>query len=118
MFSNEFCCAIENTYKKDFYSRLFLSKWAKADLLPKRPSERLWGEDTIQAGTFWGVLNVSLCTSGARIGYSHRGGSGHFFHSQVGGGKLEIFSLNLLSQVGGGNTFTQSSLDFTILHPM
>ena len=54
----------------------------------------------------------------ARIGYSYRGGSGHFFHSQVGGGKLEIFSLNLLSQVGGENIFTQSSLDFTILHPM
>ena len=29
----------------------------------------LWGKNTDQAGTFWGVLNVSLCTSGAQLGY-------------------------------------------------
>ena len=22
----------------------------------------LWGQDTVQTGTFWGVLNISLCT--------------------------------------------------------
>ena len=27
-----------------------------------------WGQDTDQAGTFWGVLNVSLCASGAQLG--------------------------------------------------
>ena len=27
----------------------------------------LWGQDTDQAGTFWGVLNVSLCGSGAQL---------------------------------------------------
>ena len=28
-----------------------------------------WGQNTDQAGTFWGVLNVSLCVSGAQLGY-------------------------------------------------
>ena len=28
-----------------------------------------WGQDTDQAGTFWGVLNVSLCASSAQLGY-------------------------------------------------
>ena len=27
-----------------------------------------WGEDRVQLGTFWGVLNVSLCASGAQLG--------------------------------------------------
>ena len=33
-----------------------------------------WGQDTDQAGTFWGVLNVSLRASGAQLGYklSHK----------------------------------------------
>ena len=28
-----------------------------------------WGQNTDQAGTFWGVLNVSLCASSAHLGY-------------------------------------------------
>ena len=28
-----------------------------------------WGQDTDQAGTFWGVLNVSLRAFGAQLGY-------------------------------------------------
>ena len=28
----------------------------------------LWGQDTIQAGIFWGVLNVLLCASAAQLG--------------------------------------------------
>ena len=28
-----------------------------------------WGQDTDQAGTFWGVLNVSLRDSSAKLGY-------------------------------------------------
>ena len=28
-----------------------------------------WGQDTDQAGTFWGVFNVSLHTSGAQLRY-------------------------------------------------
>ena len=28
-----------------------------------------WGQDTIQARIFWGVLNVSLCASSAQLGY-------------------------------------------------
>ena len=27
-----------------------------------------WGQDTVQLGTFWGVLNVSLCASGPELG--------------------------------------------------
>ena len=27
-----------------------------------------WGQDTVQTGTFWGVLNVSLRASGAQLG--------------------------------------------------
>ena len=26
-----------------------------------------WGQHTVQAGTFWDVLNVSLCASGAQL---------------------------------------------------
>ena len=26
-----------------------------------------WGQDTVWAGTSWGVLNVSLCASGAQL---------------------------------------------------
>ena len=26
------------------------------------------GQDTVRAGTFWGVLNVSLCAFGAQLG--------------------------------------------------
>ena len=29
-----------------------------------------WGQDTAQAGTFWGVLNVSLRASNAQLGVS------------------------------------------------
>ena len=29
----------------------------------------LLGQDTDQAGTFWDVLNVSLCASGAQLGF-------------------------------------------------
>ena len=28
-----------------------------------------WGQDTDQTGTPWGVLNVSLCASGAQLGF-------------------------------------------------
>ena len=28
-----------------------------------------WGKNTDQAGTFWGALSVSLCASGAQLGY-------------------------------------------------
>ena len=28
-----------------------------------------WGQNTNQAGTFWGVFNVSLRASGAQLGY-------------------------------------------------
>ena len=28
-----------------------------------------WSQDTDQAGTFWGVLNISLHASGAQLGY-------------------------------------------------
>ena len=27
-----------------------------------------WGQDTVQAGTFWGVRNVSLRASSAQLG--------------------------------------------------
>ena len=38
---------------------------AKASQWPARPSGRIVGpEVTVKAGTFWGVLNVSLCASG------------------------------------------------------
>ena len=30
---------------------------------------RSLGQDTDQAGTFWGVINVSLCASGAQLGF-------------------------------------------------
>ena len=28
----------------------------------------LWGQDTDQAGTFWGVVNISLCAFSAQLG--------------------------------------------------
>ena len=29
----------------------------------------LWGQDTDQAGTFWGVVNISLCAFSAQLGW-------------------------------------------------
>ena len=42
---------------------------AKASQWPAKPSGRIMGpEVTVKAGTFWGVLNVSLRASGANLG--------------------------------------------------
>ena len=41
----------------------------------------LWGQDTDQAGTFWGVLNVSLHASGAQLG--RIGSDGFSWHTDI-----------------------------------
>ena len=51
----------------------FLSISAKAPkklnrLSHSRLTVGLWDQDPVQLGTFWGVLNVSLCASGAQLG--------------------------------------------------
>ena len=37
----------------------------------------MWGQDTVQGGAFWGVLNVSLCASGAQLGLDNGNGNGN-----------------------------------------
>ena len=44
-------------------------KQAKAALQAARPS-RIVGQGYSQAGTFWGVLNISLGAFGAQLGFN------------------------------------------------
>ena len=40
----------------------------KAGLQLERPMMGSLGQDTVQAGTFWGVFNITLCVPGAQLG--------------------------------------------------
>ena len=40
----------------------------KVGLRLEKPMMGSPGQDTVQAGTFWGVLNITLCVPGAQLG--------------------------------------------------
>ena len=51
--------------KKDL---LFFWIWSKHGPMGGEPKTGSSGQDGVRAGTFWGVLNVSLCASGTQLG--------------------------------------------------
>ena len=51
----------------EFFNHFMTLLWCYFHELGPMPPYGLSGQDTVWAGTFWGVLNVLLCASGAQL---------------------------------------------------